>query len=200
MRFSWYTGYHEYQEKGLVTSKQIQWAFLYGDCEHQVWPVDAGARLSIAYDVFMMPEVKSVSLALKGQSQSDNIYQSLKTAFKDHEGFAKDGCSLAFGLSHSYPKTTEPFWKGLEDRLKGPDAVLLQAINRCGIPYAFKAAFHRETDHNDGDYRGEDGAREWGAAQDAGLSDTVLNAIYRNGLERFQVSPVLKHDGANTDV
>ena len=70
--------------------------------------------------------------------------QSSQQALKDRIGFAKDGCILAFGLSHSYPKTTGSLWAGLEDRLKGADAVLLQAVTRCGLTYSFKAAFIRE--------------------------------------------------------
>jgi hypothetical protein len=140
-----------------------------------------GDRLTIAYDVFTASK-RDVSEA---QAQSDDIYKALQLALEDRSGFAKDGCVLAFGLSHSYPKTPAgSLWEGLEARLKGPDAVLLQAINRSGLVYSFKAAFQRGWPSVDAD---GDEAREWGIAKEDKLSSTVLNAVYRNGLTRFEV-------------
>jgi hypothetical protein len=170
----------------LVPSSEIRWAFLYGDCEHEVWHVSHGARLTVAYDVFTVPDSEQEP-AEENTTQSDDIYQALQIALADHEGFAKDGCTLAFGLSHSYPKTTKPLWEGLEDRLKGVDAVLLQAVTRSGLTHSFRAAFHREEDPN-GHWDHYDPAREWGKAQMDNLSATTLNAIYRKDLDRFQVN------------
>ena len=108
--------------------------------------------------------------------------QSSQQALKDRIGFAKDGCILAFGLSHSYPKTTGSLWAGLEDRLKGADAVLLQAVTRCGLTYSFKAAFNREF----GEERMDDVEAYWDGMEH-GLSSTTLNALYRNDLRKFEV-------------
>lgn len=186
--FRWGTSYHEYKEKGLVPSTEIQWAFLYGDCEHRVWSVDHGARLTVAFDVFTVPDSERDDVE-ETTNRSEDIYQALQIALADREGFAKEGCTLAFGLSHSYPKTTKPLWEGLEDRLKGVDAVLLQAVTRSGLTHSFRAAFHREEDPN-GHWDHWDPAREWGKAQMDNLSATTLNAIYRNDLDRYQVSPL----------
>jgi hypothetical protein len=174
---------HEYQQ-GTTPSTEIKWAFLYGDCEHEVKKVHKGSRITIAYDIYTVPEARVKQP--KNQSQSDRIHKVLQEALADHQGFAKDGCVLAFGLSHSYPKTTESsLWNGLEARLKGPDAVLLQAVKRCKLTYKFKAAFQREQ-YSYEDYGDE--AKELGIAKQDELSDTVLNATYRNGLKRFEVS------------
>lgn len=162
---------------------ELKWAFLYGDCEHEVQWVYEGARCTVAYDVFRMSDTHATGA--RDQTASDAIYDALRQAMQDGEGFAKDGCTLAFGLSHSYPQTMEPLWKGLEGRLKGADAVLLQAVTRCGLSYSFKAAFERPENENGWWSEGQ----EWGKAQCDNLSDTTLNAIYRNGLERFRVSP-----------
>lgn len=119
------------------------------------------------------------------QSQSDKIYRVLQEALEDRIGFAKDGCTLAVGLSHSYPKdNNDSLWKGLESRLKSPDAVLLQAIVRCGLSYSFKAAFRRRWESRPS----EVDAGEYGIAREDKLSETTLNALYRNGMKRFQVS------------
>jgi hypothetical protein len=179
--FDWGRPWQEYQNIGPVPFIEIQWAFLYGDCGHRVDRVSYGDRWTIAYDVFVGSK-RDVSEA---QAQSDDIHKALQLALDDRSGFAKDGCILAFGLSHSYPKTpTGPLWEGLEARLKGPDAVLLQAINRCGQVYSLKAAFQRGWPSVDAH---GDEAREWGIAKEDKLSNTVLNAIYRNGLTRFEV-------------
>jgi len=173
---------YEY-ERGKPPTSDLQWAFLYGDCEHEVKKVYKGARLTIAYDVYTVPEARRK--LPKDQSQGGKIYKVLHEAFDDRNGFAKDGCVLAIGLSHSYPKSFdgESLWKGLESRLKGPDAVLLQAVTRCALSYTFKAAFQRLH----GGPNGEDDAQELGIAKEDKLSDTVLNALYRNSMKRFQV-------------
>jgi hypothetical protein len=142
--------------------------------------------LTVSYDVFTVPDSER-DAAEEKTAQSNDIYQALQSTLADHEGYAKDGCTLAFGLSHSYPKTTQPLWEGLEDRLKGIDAVLLQAVTRSGLQHSFRAAFHREEDPN-GHWDHHDPAREWGKAQMDNLSATTLNAVYRNDLDRFQLS------------
>jgi len=189
VKFDWGTSSDDFynKKKGLVSSSDIRWAFLYGDCKHEVWWVSHGARLTVAYDVSTVPDSEREP-AEEMTTQSEDIHQASQIALADHEGFAKDGCTLAFGLSHSYPRTTKPLWEGLEDRLKGVDAVLLQAVTRSGLIHSFRAALHQEEDPN-GQYDHYDPAREWGKAQMDNLSATTLNAIYRNDLDRYQVSP-----------
>lgn len=141
--------------------------------------MENGDRLTVAYDVFTIPDLPRP--VPESQAQTDAIYHALQRATADHQGFAKDGCTLAFGLSHSYPPTTEPFWKGLESRLKGPDAVLLQAVQRCDLDYSYKAAFQL------GRSEGTD-AEQYRDGYERNLSDTVMEAVYRNGLGRYEVS------------
>lgn len=181
VQFQWGTSYRDFHVKklGLVPSTAIRWAFLYGDCRHEVWSVDHGARLSVAYDVFTTPETKRESNG--GTAQSENIYQALQVALADQTGFAEDGCMLAFGLSHSYPQTTEAFWMGLETRLKGPDAVLLQAVRRSHLNYSFKAAFQLHQNSGGSD------AEQFDDACYRGLSKAVCLAVYRNALKRYEV-------------
>jgi len=179
VKFDWGTADSVYQESGLGPSTEIKWAFLYGDCEHQVKKVEKGDRLTVAYDVFTIPDLPRP--VPESQIQSDAIFHALQQAIVDHQGFAKDGCTLAFGLSHSYPPTTEPFWSGLESRLKGPDAVLLQAVQRCDLAYLYKAAFQL------GQTEGTD-AEQYRDGQERNLSAAVMEAVYRNGLGRYEVS------------
>jgi hypothetical protein len=162
-----------------MPTSEIKWAFLYGDCKHSVKKVENGDRLTFAYDVFTIPDLSRP--VPESQIQTDAIYHALLQAIADHQGFAKDGCTLAFGLSHSYPSTTEPFWKGLESRLKGPDAVLLKAIQRCNLDYSYKAAFQL------GRSEGTD-AEQYRDGRERNLSDAVMEAVYRNGLGRYEVS------------
>jgi len=48
VKFDWGTPDSVYQESGLMPSSVIKWAFLYGDCEHQVKKVENGDRLTVA--------------------------------------------------------------------------------------------------------------------------------------------------------
>jgi len=118
--FDWGMPRDQY-ELGATPSTAFHWAFLYGDWAHKVKKVYKGARLTIAYDIYTIPETKTKQP--KSQTQSDKLYAVFQEALKDRIGFAEDGCILTFGLSHSYPKTTGSLWAGLEDRLKGADAV-----------------------------------------------------------------------------
>jgi hypothetical protein len=183
VEFEWGTPHHDFYHKKLsvVPSTEIRWAFLYGDCRHEVSSVGQGARLSVAYDVFTVPENERASD--ESTAQSDDIYQALQIALADHKGFAAGGCMLAFGLSHSYPQTTESYWKGLETRLKGPDVVLLQAVQRSHLNHTFKAAF--QLHHNSRGSHSD--VKRFKKACSRGLSDAVLYAVYRNALDRYEV-------------
>jgi hypothetical protein len=178
VKFDWGTP----DKEELRPETRLRWAFLYGDCEHVVRRVNQGNRLTVAYDIFTVPE--SPRKVPEDRSQSDAILKALQKALGDKDGFAREGCVLAFGLSHSYPKTYERLWRGLESRLKGPDAVLLQAVSRCYLSYSFKAAFKRRP-HYYG-YRGD--GQEYGVARENNVSKTTMNAVYRKGMELFQVS------------
>lgn len=182
VEFKWGTSYLDFRVKelGLVPSTELRWAFLYGDCRHEVWSVTQGTRLSVAYDVFTIPGTERESNG--GTAQSEDIYQALQVALADHKDFAQNGCMLAFGLSHSYPQTTNAFWKGLEARLKGSDAVLLQAVQRSQLAYSFKAAFQLRQNSGGTD------AEQFENAECGNLSDAVLHAVYRNGMDRYEVS------------
>jgi hypothetical protein len=120
VKFDWGTPHSFYQESGLIPSSEIKWAFLYGDCKHSVKKVENGDRLTIAYDVFTIPDLPRT--VPESQAQTDAIFHALPQAIADHQGFAKDGCTLAFGLSHSYPPTTEPF--GMDSNLDSRDQML----------------------------------------------------------------------------
>jgi len=76
--FDWGTSYDYFYNKknGLVPSSDIRWAFLYGDCEHEACSVYHGARLTIAYDVFMVTDSERDAVK-ETTNQSEDIYRAL---------------------------------------------------------------------------------------------------------------------------
>lgn len=131
---------------------------------------------------------------------------------QDRAGFATNGCTLAFGLGHSYPKTTDvgsdvgvegAFWRHFEHRLKGTDAVLLQAVKQCKLDFTFKAAFFRNMDSFDDP---DDEVRIFAELRSLisdrlrGLDQATFTSLYdqleeqlstlrvRNGLRKYQAS------------
>ncbi|KPM45152.1 hypothetical protein AK830_g1334 [Neonectria ditissima] len=117
-------------------SPQIQWAAFYSDCEHEVFPVQSGHRITLTYNLY----------ATSGNSQLSNrpnaldtaqmpLYRHLEAAIND-DTFLPDGGFLGFYTTHAYPQTaSQPSQDCLSGILKGLDMAIWHAFQRlgCGV-------------------------------------------------------------------
>lgn len=113
---------------------------MFGDCEHEVETVQRGLRLTIAYDIFLDPSSGDIDESINTKT---TLSEAMFRALRDPEGFAPNGCTLAFGLKHAYPRSKGSFLADLGSHLKGPDAALLQIVKTLGLNTSFKAVYPR---------------------------------------------------------
>lgn len=138
VRFDW----------GDEGSTGFKWAFLFGDCEHEVEKVTRGLRPTIAYDIYAGTAQNDVK-----EATSTTLSTALDKALKDVDGFAPNGCTLAFGLKHGYPESKGFFWENLASILKPADAELYKVVKSLGLNVCFKAAYERP-EYDDYDFKG----------------------------------------------
>jgi hypothetical protein len=181
-------------------STDFKWAFLFGDCEHEVKQVTDGLRLTIAYDLYVDLSVSTTdTVNTPGTNSSSTkdpsaIGAALRRALDDVKGFAPHGCTLAFGLKHSYPEEDGPFLENLADRLKGVDAVLLEGVRQNELSFSLKAAFPRP------EYDDVDDPDEHARLMEQSLNMPVGLTRERNGLKKYKVWRYPPHDKTCSDI
>lgn len=127
--------------------------------------------MTLAYDVFYyVPPVtqSDVGDPSKGFPLGDSRGNEMLALFsrvfdpKNSETFFPKGATLGFGLRHAYAGDRGAVqFKGLEDRLKGVDRVLLSVLRQCGLGFKFKAVVDgREYDREEMGDQSDDGSGE----------------------------------------
>lgn len=84
------------------TEPSVQWSAFYSDCEHEVFPVTAGHRITLTYNLFAS---RGAGKLAGGQNISANpktlpLYQSLQDALAS-PSFMRKGGKLGIYLAHS---------------------------------------------------------------------------------------------------
>ncbi|KAK5679574.1 hypothetical protein LTS10_008395 [Elasticomyces elasticus] len=99
----------------------IQWAAFYSDCEHEVHEVTSGNRITLTYNLFLVPRTDLQAGRPHGLNVSAlPLAQLLKQALHDPR-FMTSGGELGIYLAHRYPHTHNELSKLLPSCLKGAD-------------------------------------------------------------------------------
>ncbi|KAI1451323.1 hypothetical protein F4805DRAFT_109316 [Annulohypoxylon moriforme] len=111
----------------------IQWAAFYSDCEHEVFEVRSGYRVTLTYNLYAVRG----NGQLTGHSNALDLtqvplYKHMR-AILDYDSFMPKGGYLGFHTSHSYPHTSRCVC--LPDILKGIDMALWECLRAlgCGV-------------------------------------------------------------------
>ncbi|CAH0057233.1 unnamed protein product [Clonostachys solani] len=114
------------------TSEQseLQWAAFYSDCEHEVFPVQSGHRITLTYNLYAtfnsIQPLGSFSPLNNTQTPLDREIEALV----GDATFLPDGGYVGFHTTHTYPHND---LEGcLEDTLKGLDMVIWRGFQRLG--------------------------------------------------------------------
>ncbi|KAK3333222.1 hypothetical protein B0T19DRAFT_439999 [Cercophora scortea] len=110
----------------------LHWAAFYSDCEHEVFEVKSGHRLTLTYNLYAVPGVQDPSLAGCRIEPTKLPLMSRIESMMGDKDFMPQGGWLGFYTTHAYPHTSEHFETGA---LKGIDMVIwqgFQALN-CGV-------------------------------------------------------------------
>ncbi|KAK0717970.1 hypothetical protein B0T26DRAFT_711472 [Lasiosphaeria miniovina] len=107
----------------------IKWAAFYSDCEHEVFEVRAGHRVTLTYNLYAVSAdttrydaVRAITSPLVGHMN----------ALLDNKDFMPEGGYLGFYTTHAYAHTSDDFDPS---SLKGVDMVIWQGFQRlgCGV-------------------------------------------------------------------
>ncbi|CAI0646923.1 unnamed protein product [Colletotrichum noveboracense] len=109
----------------------IQWAAFYSDCEHEVFEVKSGHRITLTYNLY----ATAGNGALAGQTSAFNpnmlpLYQEIKAMVTSTKFQAKSRL-LGIYSTYAYPHTENKH--GLPFCLKGIDMVLYEIFKSLGL-------------------------------------------------------------------
>lgn len=158
----------------------IAWTFLFSDCDHEVLPVTEGTRITIAYDVFIVP-CNDTERSKFRDPAVEELSATLRAALKN-PSFFPDGGAMAFGLQHAYPiqtfdaKDTDDHYIG--GHLKGVDQMWLSAAKAVGLEWSICGMYDFEL--NDSNH--------WGTPPPRGNRYIYRNRDYAaaKGFELFE--------------
>ncbi|KAI0386945.1 hypothetical protein F5Y04DRAFT_74033 [Hypomontagnella monticulosa] len=125
--------------KAKGETSQCQWAAFYSDCEHEVLELTEGHRLTLTYNLYVVPGVGQ----LAGNSpalgvSSLPLYQKVKEAL-DNPAFMPEGGYIGIYCTHAYPHTTGVGKKSLPGILKGADMAVYAVFHALGLQVHVKA-------------------------------------------------------------
>jgi hypothetical protein len=132
---------------------KVQWAAFYSDCEHEVYEVTAGHRLTLTYNLFAARGCGT--LAGYPDSALDPtrlpLYDTLKAALNT-PGFFSNGRVIGVHLAHKYAHTL-PGAHFLPHSLKGADMVPYEVARALGMVCALRPVMEEE--YSDYDYESQ---------------------------------------------
>lgn len=113
----------------------LQWAAFYSDCEHEVFEVTSGHRITLTYNLYATRGAGHLtghaSSGLLNPKQLP-LYDTLKPAL-DTPGFFVRGRVLGVYLTHAYAHTSSGHGNLLPAALKGADMVLFETARALGL-------------------------------------------------------------------
>ncbi|KAK3722919.1 hypothetical protein LTR37_002064 [Vermiconidia calcicola] len=110
----------------------IKWAAFYSDCEHEVYEVTSGRRVTLTYNLYLTRGLGRLAGSTPGlQPEQLPLYASLEGAL-DSPGFMRNGRVLALWLTHSYAHTNKHV-NFLPGSLKGADMSLYNTAQALGL-------------------------------------------------------------------
>ncbi|KAG8966280.1 hypothetical protein FRC05_002739 [Tulasnella sp. 425] len=149
-----------------LSKTNLPWVFFYADTEHEILPVTAGHRITIAYDIYKTNAIQAFipsQLNANLDVSSKQIFQDLKAEVLENKDFRPNGGRLAFPSRHEYPLPLARRSVHLIDILKGghllcyssflfgrypclygktgSDQILVYAARQFGIPVSTKAVY-----------------------------------------------------------
>ncbi|KAL2022244.1 hypothetical protein VTK56DRAFT_5854 [Thermocarpiscus australiensis] len=124
---------------GGKTTPSICWAAFYSDCEHEIFEVTEGHRLTLTYNLY----------SVRGNGQLGGnypwldptklpLYKTIYDLVRDEDGWAEGGY-IGYNCSHVYPHTNTSKLNFLvPDNLKGADMLMYEIFTSLGLTVRFR--------------------------------------------------------------
>ena len=119
------------------SSKEIEWAAFYSDCEHEVLQVTQGHRITLTYNLTFVYS-RGLPPKISTHVYKTPLYNDLQAAL-EKPGFMAEGGILGFACNHSYAHS-----RNSEDRLnlpaglKGVDMIIYATFVALGLHAAVR--------------------------------------------------------------
>ncbi|KAI1451685.1 hypothetical protein F4805DRAFT_81424 [Annulohypoxylon moriforme] len=130
--------------KAKAEVAQCQWAAFYSDCEHEVLELTEGHRLTLTYNLYVVPGVGQ----LAGNSPALDVYslplfQKVKEALASPV-FMPQGGWIGIYCIHAYPHNTRAGRKSLPGILKGADMAVYAVFRSLGLKVLVKTVLDED--------------------------------------------------------
>jgi hypothetical protein len=119
------------------SSKEIEWAAFYSDCEHEVLQVTQGHRITLTYNLTFVYS-RGLPPKISTHVYKTLLYNDLQAAL-EKPGFMAEGGILGFACNHSYAHSRNSQDRvNLPASLKGVDMVIYATFTALGLHAAVR--------------------------------------------------------------
>ena len=135
------------------STPSLAYVAFYSDIEHEVLKITSGFRVTVTYNLYLVPRAVSI---IQAPALSDPPAASIKQNLKDSTNFQTtlhrllrrpefmpNGGILAFSLAHLYPVTFDTELQEMIEYLKGEDAHVYQSCQELGLEPALRMIYSR---------------------------------------------------------
>ena len=134
-----------FDASALISSRPyrpLAYAAFYSDVEHEVLKVTDGSRISLTYNLYLVPHGPTFQVPTSPDSPTPSVKQHLGDSANfqatlrqllKNPTFMPKGGTLAFNLAHLYPVTFDTKLKAMTAYLKGEDAHVYQSRLELGL-------------------------------------------------------------------
>ena len=115
------------------TGSCIQWAAFYSDCEHEVFDVTAGHRITLTYNLHVAPGTGMLNAQMTSlMPRKLGLYTRLRAMLANPTLMVRGGY-VGSRLIHKYPHAHPRLHTYVPSMLKGADMVLYEAVAALGL-------------------------------------------------------------------
>jgi hypothetical protein len=119
------------------SSKEIEWAAFYSDCEHEVLQVTQGHRITLTYNLTFVYS-RGLPPKISTHIYKAPLYNDLQAAL-EKPGFMTEGGILGFACNHSYAHSRNSLDRvHLPAGLKGVDMIIYATFAALGLRVAVR--------------------------------------------------------------
>ncbi|KAF6798806.1 oxidoreductase [Colletotrichum sojae] len=125
----------------------IQWAAFYSDCEHEVFEVKSGHRVTMTYNLYATPGSSSPARQLPAFSPASLPLYGKINALVASKRFQRKDRIIGFYSTHAYPHTVGEKHRNLPLCLKGIDMAVYETFRSLGATvHLCSVVEHKDTD------------------------------------------------------
>ncbi|CAG8955206.1 hypothetical protein HYFRA_00007222 [Hymenoscyphus fraxineus] len=128
-----HNGTTNYFNWSTLSPSSIQWAAFYSDCEHEIYEVLEGHRITLTYNLYFTSRVDATLQAFPATSPQIFPLFKVAQAMLQNPNFLPNGGTLGFHCVHAYPHANEDTNDLMPYALKGMDCIVFSVFRELGL-------------------------------------------------------------------